>query len=111
MLRAVDHAAKPVSSDYVRAKILRGMHLVQPVKGSVSHGGARTLGTRAEQRLSLLLTPPVAVSSQPGKTNFTFTQQINTGGVIPAWLMNVLITQDAVQFVKRIGAVAKKGVK
>jgi hypothetical protein len=81
MLRAVDHAAKPVSSDYVRAKILRGMHLVQPVKGS------------------------------PGKTNFTFTQQINTGGVIPAWLMNVLITQDAVQFVKRIGAVAKKGVK
>ena len=51
------------------------------------------------------------MSSQPGKTNFTFTQQINTGGVIPAWLINVLITQDAVQFVKRIGAVAKKGVK
>ena len=38
MLRAVDHAAKPASSDYVRAKILRGMHLVQPVEGSVSHG-------------------------------------------------------------------------
>merc|ERR1712146_736908 len=31
------------------------------------------------------------------KTNFTFTQQINAGGALPAWLMNVLITRDSVQ--------------
>ena len=33
MLRAVDHSEKPVASKYVRARILRGMHLVQPVQG------------------------------------------------------------------------------
>ena len=75
MLRAVDHADKPLSSKYVRARILRGMHLVQPV-----HGAA-------------------------GKTNFTFTQQVDCGGALPAWLMNILITQDAVQFIERIGKV------
>ena len=52
MLRAVDHADKPLSSKYVRARILRGMHLVQPV-----HGAA-------------------------GKTNFTFTQQVDCGGAV-----------------------------
>ena len=55
----------------------------------------------------MLLTPPGAVSSQPGKTNFTFTQQIDAGGALPAWLMNVLITQDSVQFVQRLGKVAR----
>ena len=75
MLRAVEHADKPLSSKYVRARILRGMHLVQPV-----HGAA-------------------------GKTNFTFTQQVDCGGALPAWLMNILITQDAVQFIERIGKV------
>jgi hypothetical protein len=78
MLRAVDHSEKPVASKYVRARILRGMHLVQPV-----HGAA-------------------------GKTNFTFTQQVDCGGAVPAWLMNILITQDAVQFIDRIGKVARE---
>lgn len=77
VLHAVDHRDKPVSPDFVRAKILRGMHLVQPMAGHAS------------------------------KTNFTFTQQINAGGALPAWLMNVLITQDSVQFVQRLGKVAR----
>ena len=77
VLHAVDHRDKPVTPDFVRAKILRGMHLVQPMAG------------------------------QAGKTNFTFTQQINAGGALPAWLMNVLITQDSLQFVQRLGKVAK----
>ena len=76
VLHAVDHDDKPVTSAFVRAKILRGMHLMQPV-------------------------PRAA-----GKTNFTFTQQINAGGIIPAWLMNALIAQDAVQFVQRLGKVS-----
>ena len=43
-----------------------------------------------------------------GWTNFTFTQQVNAGGIVPAWLMNTLVAQDAVVFVKRIGGAAKK---
>ena len=77
ILHAVDHAAMPARPEYVRAKILRGMHLMQPV------------------------------ASQPNLVNFTFTQQVNCGGILPAWLMNVLITQDAVQFVTRVGSVAR----
>ena len=78
ILHAVDHPAMPPRSDFVRAKILRGMHLVQPV------------------------------ANQPGVTNFTFTQQVNAGGIIPAWLMNTLIAQDAVTFVRRLGEAASK---
>ena len=78
ILHAVDHPAMPPRSDYVRAKILRGMHLVQPV------------------------------ANQPGVTNFTFTQQVNAGGIIPAWLMNTLIAQDAVTFVHRLGEAASE---
>jgi hypothetical protein len=74
LLKAVKHHEMPVRSGYVRAEIMRGMHLIQPMKGD------------------------------PSKTNFTFTQHINTGGVIPAWLMNTLVTQDAVTFVKRLGS-------
>jgi hypothetical protein len=74
LLKAVEHPAMPVRQGYVRAKILRGMHLVQPVQGNVA------------------------------VANFTFTQQINVGGIIPAWLINQLIAQDAVTFVKRLSA-------
>lgn len=77
VLHAVDHPDKPVTPDFVRAEIIRGMHLVQPM------------------------------AEHAGKTNFTFTQQINAGGALPAWLMNVLITQDSVQFVQRLGKVAR----
>ena len=76
LLHAADHSAMPERPGYVRAKILKGMHLVQPVKG------------------------------KPGLTNFTFTQQVNAGGVLPAWLMNVLIAQDAVVFIQRLETAA-----
>ena len=46
------------------------------------------------------------VAQQPGLTNFTFTQQIDVGGVVPPWIVNRLITQDAVTFVKRVGVAA-----
>ena len=62
----------------VRAEILRGVFLVQ------------------------------GVPQHPGATNFTFTQQVDAGGIVPAWLMNSLVAQDAVVFVKRIGGAAKK---
>ena len=68
LLRAVDHAKMPPQKEYVRAQILRGMNLMQPVAG------------------------------RPDQTNFTFCTHVNTGGIVPAWLMNVLITQDSVAF-------------
>eukprot|EP00966_Prymnesium_polylepis_P192971 4472750-Prymnesium_polylepis.1 len=46
LLRHADHPEAPVYPKYVRAKILRGMHLVQPVRGS------------------------------PGKANYTFCSQV-----------------------------------
>ena len=76
LLQAIEHPAMPPRRGFVRAKLIRGITLMQPVRG------------------------------QPGTTNFTFTQQVDAGGVIPAWLMNVLITQDAVNFIKRVGAAA-----
>ena len=81
LLRAVDHAKMPPQKEYVRAQILRGMNLMQPVAG------------------------------RPDQTNFTFCTHVNTGGIVPAWLMNVLITQDSVAFLKRLGkeAQAQKG--
>jgi len=78
LLQAVDHPAMPPHPDYVRAKILRGMHLVQPVH------------------------------QKPGQTNFTFTQQVNAGGVLPAWLMNTLMARDSVVFIQRLEASAKR---
>ena len=79
--RAVKHASMPKRKGYVRAEILRGTFIVQPVKGS------------------------------PGMTNFTFTQQINAGGILPAWLMNQLVAQDAVQLVLRLNTAAKRYAK
>lgn len=77
ILHAAEHADAPVLDECVRAKIIRGMHLVQPVAG------------------------------KPQQTNFTFTQQVDAGGIVPASLMNLLITRDSVQFVQRLGAAAK----
>ena len=75
---AVVHPEMPPRSGYVRAEILRGVFLVQNVP------------------------------RQPKVTNFTFTQQVNAGGIVPAWLMNTLIAQDAIVFVKRIGTAATR---
>jgi len=77
LLQAVEHRAMPPQRGCVRAQILNGMNLVQPVPGN-QH-----------------------------KTNFTFTQQANLGGIVPAWVANRLIAREAVQFVQRIGVVAK----
>lgn len=79
--QAVAHPAMPPRSGYVRAEILRGVFVVQPVRGN-----ARV-------------------------TNFTFSQQVKVGGIVPAWLMNTLIAQDAVVFVKRLGKAASKHEK
>ena len=51
------------------------------------------------------------VAGRPDQTNFTFCTHVNTGGIVPAWLMNVLITQDSVAFLERLGkeAQAQKG--
>ncbi|GAB5362225.1 hypothetical protein AAMO2058_000780000 [Amorphochlora amoebiformis] len=38
---------------------------------------------------------------------FTFVQQVDTGGALPAWLMNRLMVSDSVSFVKRIEKAAK----
>ena len=77
LLEAVDHPAMPERQGFVRAKIVFGMHLVQPVV------------------------------DKPMLTNYTFTQQVNVGGLIPAWLMNTLIAQDAVVFVQWLGKSAQ----
>ena len=76
--RAVKHPDMPKKSGVVRAEILRGMFLIQPV------------------------------AKQPGVTNFTFTQQLNCGGIVPAWLMNQLIAQDGVALVQRLSATATR---
>ena len=78
LLRAVEHASMPPQKTHVRARIVRGMHLIQPVAG------------------------------QPARTNFTFCQQVDVGGILPAWLMNQLIAQDSVEFVKRVGAASAR---
>ena len=78
LLRAVEHPAMRPRKSHVRAKVLRGMHLIQPVRGA------------------------------PHRTNFTLTQHIDTGGVVPAWLMNTILAQDAVLFVKRLSAASAK---
>lgn len=76
--RAVKHPSMPKRSGYVRAEVLRGMFVVQPVEGS------------------------------PGLTNFTFTQQINVGGLPPAWLINQLVANDGVQLFTRLDSAARK---
>ena len=90
ILRAVTHPDMPPRDGFTRAKIIRGMHLVQPVV--VGGGGGA---------------PPELKGGADGWTNFTFTQQVNAGGVLPAWLINTLVAQDAVVFVKRVGEAAR----
>lgn len=81
ILNSIDHPDMPPRSTHVRAKIIRGMHYVQPV------------------------------NRQPGRTNFTFTQQVNAGGAVPAWLMNSLIAQDSISFIERLNAASCKRAK
>ena len=78
LLRAVEHPAMPARRGFVRGRVVRGLTLMQPVRG------------------------------QPGVTNFTFTQQVDAGGVLPAWLVNKLIEYDAVSFIKRVGVAAAR---
>ena len=77
LLQHAVHPSAPLERNYVRAKILRGMHLVQPVEG------------------------------QPGKSNFTCMNQVDAGGAIPPFVMNMVTTLDSVQFVSRLGDAAK----
>ena len=72
VLESVQHPAMPEREGFTRTKILKGLHLVQEVPG------------------------------KPSLTNFTFTQQVDAGGRVPAWVMNMLIAQDAVGFVERL---------
>ena len=74
---ATTHPAAPPLRGVVRAKILRGMFLVQPVPGC------------------------------PRQTRFTFTQQCDAGGVIPSWLMNRLIVSESIHFLQRLDRTAK----
>eukprot|EP00316_Scyphosphaera_apsteinii_P012928 CAMPEP_0119335262 /NCGR_PEP_ID=MMETSP1333-20130426/89174_1 /TAXON_ID=418940 /ORGANISM="Scyphosphaera apsteinii, Strain RCC1455" /LENGTH=229 /DNA_ID=CAMNT_0007345773 /DNA_START=216 /DNA_END=905 /DNA_ORIENTATION=+ len=76
ILHAMQHSKAPPQRGCVRAEIIRGMHLIQVVPLS------------------------------PTQTNFTFTQQVNAGGAVPAWVANLLTTREAVQFIQRIGDVA-----
>ncbi|KAL1514822.1 hypothetical protein AB1Y20_003907 [Prymnesium parvum] len=72
LLQHAEHPDVPVYSEYVRAKILRGMHLIQPVEGC------------------------------PGKSNFTLCTQVDAGGIIPSFVMNIITTQDSLQFMDRL---------
>jgi hypothetical protein len=74
---AMVHPLTPPLRGIVRAKILRGMFLVQAVPG------------------------PATI------TNFTFCQQVDAGGVLPAWVMNRLITGEAVSFLQRLERTAR----
>ena len=78
LLEAIDHPQAPPEPRYARAKILLGMNLVQPVDGD------------------------------PFKCKFTFTQQVDPGGAIPAWVMNRFISREAVQFFDRIARAARR---
>lgn len=78
VLRSMLHPAVPVFPNCVRAEIISGMNLVQPVEG------------------------------EPGQCRFTFTQHGDPGGAIPAWIINKLVSREAVQFVARIETAAKK---
>ena len=35
-----------------------------------------------------------------------YTQHIDSGGAVPAWVMNKILTRESIEFVKRIGRVA-----
>lgn len=75
--KAMEHRDATPTRGVVRAKILRGMFLMEPVAGS------------------------------PGQTNFTFTQQCDAGGVVPAWIMNRLITGESLNFLARLERTAR----
>lgn len=78
LMHAVTHPAAPPIKGHVRAKVMRGVWVMQPVP------------------------------RKPGLTNFTFAQQIDAGGVVPAWLMNRVVAKDAVQFFTRLNAAASR---
>lgn len=77
ILHAVEHKKAPQEKGVVRAQIMRGMYLMQPIE------------------------------NQPTRTNFTFTQHIDVGAYVPSWLMNTIITKDAVNFVKRLSKTSR----
>jgi len=77
VLRAIEHRAMPPRRGFVRARVIRGVTLIQPVR------------------------------RQPGMTNFTFTQQVDAGGIIPPWMINRVIAIEAVSFMQRVGQAAR----
>lgn len=77
ILHAVAHSNAPRDNGCVRARIMRGMYLMQPI------------------------------ANQPTRTNLTYTMHIDVGALAPRWLMNKVITKDAVQLVQRLSKTSK----
>jgi hypothetical protein len=71
-IRSEEHPKDPQPKGYVRAQMLRGMNCIESIPGD------------------------------PQRTKFTFTTLIDPGGFVPAWLANILYTQDASKYVERL---------
>jgi hypothetical protein len=112
MLRAIDHPEAPVDPKVVRAKILSGMNLIQVHVSAVCGGGLHCMGkwlTRVvwhATRCVMNVLQPVDGAGE--ECLFTFTQQVDGGGGIPAWIINKLVAREAVQFLARIESAAQK---
>uniref|UniRef100_A0A7S4G648 START domain-containing protein n=1 Tax=Eutreptiella gymnastica TaxID=73025 RepID=A0A7S4G648_9EUGL len=47
------------------------------------------------------------IPGKPEQCEFTFTQLVDPGGAIPAWIMNMLVSREAVDFFARIRRAAQ----
>lgn len=72
LIRAMEHPMAPPDKQCVRAKIISGANLIQPLAG------------------------------EPDKCLFTFTQHCDPGGAVPAWALNKVVSREGVQFLRRI---------
>lgn len=76
--RAAEHHLAPPSDRYVRAEVLMGASIIQPVKGD------------------------------PGKCVFTTIAQINPGGLVPPFLVNKLCARGPIEFHHLVEEAAKR---
>lgn len=93
VLKQAVHPDVPVYPKYVRAKILRGMHLVQPVEGrafKTNYTFCSQVSDCDQSHVACLL-----VSDK-------VSLQVDVGGAIPPFVMNILTTQDSLKVIVQL---------
>lgn len=119
---AASHPAAPPSEQYVRAEVLMGASIIQPVSHTIARpqppGGMADGHAAAPASLPANVTWCLSrlcltvwccqVRGDPNKCVFTTIAHINPGGLVPPFVVNTLCARGPVEFHTLVEQAAKR---